>query len=117
MTTQPLSQFDAVPSTLRARSQWVLHTSDKRPQKADFKTPASVSSPITWTTYERILAAWIQHRHTEAGLGIGFVLTAEDPFVVVDIDHCREPITGDIADWAWDIITDLATYTEISPSG
>ena len=34
------------------------------------------------------------------GGGIGFVLTARDPFCGIDLDHCVELITGGVAPWA-----------------
>jgi primase-polymerase (primpol)-like protein len=39
------------------------------------------------------------------------------PFGFVDIDHCRNPQTGVIEPWALDIIKELGSYTEVSPSG
>ena len=48
--------------------------------------------------------------------GIGFVFTESDSYSGVDIDNCRDPETGRIADWASRIIRLLDSYTEISPS-
>src|SRR5262249_50058204 len=47
----------------------------------------------------------------------GFVLTQADPFVGVDLDHCRDRETGAIEPWAEEIIALLWSYTEITPSG
>ena len=49
--------------------------------------------------------------------GIGFVFTAGDPFAGVDLDSCRNAVTGAIEPWAQAIIDELNTYTEVSPSG
>jgi len=49
--------------------------------------------------------------------GIGFVFSADDPYLGVDLDDCRDAGTGQIAAWAQVIITNLHTYTEVSPSG
>lgn len=35
----------------------------------------------------------------------------------IDLDDCRNPETGVIADWAVDIIQTLNSYSEVSPSG
>ncbi len=43
--------------------------------------------------------------------------TDSDPYSGVDIDNCRDPDTGQIAEWAWEVIQALDSYTEISPSG
>ncbi len=48
--------------------------------------------------------------------GIGFVFTDSDPYTGIDIDNCRNPETGQIAEWAWEIIRGLNSYTEVSPS-
>jgi primase-polymerase (primpol)-like protein len=49
--------------------------------------------------------------------GIGFVFTADDPFVGVDLDDCRDPDTKEIEAWADEIVAELSSYTEVSPSG
>jgi len=49
--------------------------------------------------------------------GIGFVFTRDDPFCGVDLDHCRDSETGALEPWAKDIVQELDSYTEISPSG
>jgi hypothetical protein len=48
--------------------------------------------------------------------GVGFVFDADDPFAGVDLDDCRDPVTGKIAEWAQDIIAKLNCYSEVSPS-
>jgi hypothetical protein len=45
------------------------------------------------------------------------VLTQANPFVGVDLDHCRDPETGAIEKWAREIIAFLWSYTEVTPSG
>jgi putative DNA primase/helicase len=47
--------------------------------------------------------------------GIGFEFTP--PYVGVDLDHCRDAVTGEIEDFAPDVISHLNSYTEASPSG
>jgi len=39
-----------------------------------------------------------------------------DPFAGTDLDDCRDPETGEIQPWALDIVEDLDSYTEVSPS-
>ena len=50
------------------------------------------------------------------GLGIGFVFNG-DGIVGIDLDDCRNPDTGSVKQWAADIIAQLNTYSEVSPSG
>lgn len=49
--------------------------------------------------------------------GLQFVLTHDDPFTVIDLDNCRDPITGVIDPEALALIKWADSYTEISPSG
>jgi hypothetical protein len=55
--------------------------------------------------------------HEKGYQGLGFVFTEEDPYVGVDLDDCRDPHSGEIAPWALEIIRELDSYTEVSPSG
>lgn len=77
----------------------------------------SPTSPKSWTTYDKARAA------VEAGRfdGIGYALTADEGYICIDLDHCRNPETGDIDQWAKDIIGIVeeagGAYYEVSPSG
>jgi hypothetical protein len=53
----------------------------------------------------------------EGHTGVGFVFTPEDDLCGVDLDGCLDPLTEEIEPWAWTIIEELDSYTEISPSG
>jgi primase-polymerase (primpol)-like protein len=48
--------------------------------------------------------------------GIGFVFTAGDPYVGVDLDHCREE-SGELSPWAVTVAENLRSSSEYSPSG
>jgi putative DNA primase/helicase len=74
---------------------------------------ASPTNPRSWGTFEQARAAYDRGGFD----GVGFVLTADDPYCGIDLDHCRDPKTGSIADWATAIIERLDSYTEMSPSG
>ncbi len=45
------------------------------------------------------------------------MFSSGDPFAGVDLDKCRNPETGELEEWATEIIQDLDGYTEASPSG
>jgi putative DNA primase/helicase len=45
------------------------------------------------------------------------VFTPEDDLCGVDLDGCLDSLTEEIEPWAWTIIEELDSYTEISPSG
>jgi hypothetical protein len=49
--------------------------------------------------------------------GVGFVLTEADPYVVIDIDDCRDPESNQLSKKAKRIIGIQDSYVEVSPSG
>ena len=49
--------------------------------------------------------------------GIGFVFTPEDDLCGVDLDGCLDQQTREMEPWAREIVEELNSYTEISPSG
>jgi len=74
---------------------------------------AASTRPTNWSSVENARSAvekW-------SLAGIGFVFSDSDPYSGVDLDNCRDPLTGEIAGWAWEIIRALDSYTEVSPSG
>jgi hypothetical protein len=74
---------------------------------------AASTRSATWSTANDALAA-VERWNLS---GVGFVFTDSDSYSGVDIDNCRDPESGQIAGWAWDVIRTLDSYTEISPSG
>jgi putative DNA primase/helicase len=74
---------------------------------------ASTTRPRTWSS----CAVACQAVQKWSLTGIGIVFTDSDPYSGVDIDNCRNPETHEIAEWAWEIVRELNSYTELSPSG
>lgn len=113
--------FDSVPAALRERAQWVLwrlvhRPRAKKPPKIPFGpsgAAASTTDPATWSTFDEVRAAY----GTGGFDGVGFVFTADDPFVGIDLDLCRDPATGELTPTAQAAIARFETYCEISPSG
>ncbi|WP_202911855.1 phage NrS-1 polymerase family protein [Natrialba swarupiae] len=111
---------EAVPDTLAERPQWICWRTEDRDGKAT-KVPvdpetgsfASTMDDRTWTTLEQAL----EYMATGAATGVGFVFTATDPLVGVDLDDCRDPETGEPLEPAPSIIERLDSFTEVSPSG
>lgn len=111
---------DVIPSRLTTRDTWVCWqyehrdgTSTKIPIDPATGTYASVSDPATWIGFDD---AYQSYSETAVD-GIGFVFTPDDPFVGIDLDECRDPNSGTLTEWAKDVITQLDSYTEVSPSG
>lgn len=73
---------------------------------------ADVQDPTTWGSFG---AAMDRLRRDDLP-GLGFVLTADDPYTVTDLDNCVDA-AGNPSEWARGIVTFLASYTELSPSG
>ncbi len=111
---------DIVPLELRALKQWVgwrwatrAGRRTKPPCTADGSRPASCDDPSTWDSFEAVCAG-VDSRVLS---GVGFQLSAEQPYTAVDLDHCRDPSTGMIEPAAEAVIARLCSYTELSPSG
>ncbi len=96
---------------------WHSETREGKPTKVPYspRTGARASStdPETWGCYEEALAACEKHGYG----GIGFVFTPEDDLCGVDLDGCLDPQTGEMEGWAQEIIDELDSYAEVSPSG
>jgi primase-polymerase (primpol)-like protein len=118
LTVQP----DYIPAELRALPQWVNwkyeYQPERNPKKPWTKPPfqtngyhAKSNDPDTWVSFEE---AW---HHVRGFDGLGFTPTEQDPYTLVDLDDCRDPQTGAIAQRAQQIIQTLDSYTELSPSG
>lgn len=97
-----------MPTELRTKARWVRYSSRKVPLRVDGRF-ASVDDPSSWSDFPAAVKG-------KAGEGVGFVLTAGDGIVVVDLDHAVE---GDrVLPWAQRILEALpATYMERGRSG
>ncbi len=111
-----------VPAELRAVPQWVVWRREQRlgdvtkvPYSVRTGNKASSTNRDTWTGWEEAKAYLWAHRNRFDG--IGFVVTANDSFVGVDLDHVLSPDNREFEDWAAAVITTCDTYTEVSPSG
>jgi hypothetical protein len=110
--------FDRVPQALRGRPQWVLWQLAERggkPTKIPVRldgTMAKANDPTTWDEFDTVREAFDPPKHA----GVGFVFSADDPFCGIDLDGCRDPQTGLVAEWAREVILKLDSYAELSPS-
>src|SRR5215204_5912785 len=96
---------------------WRFEERDGKPTKVPYDPStgekAESTNPKTWTSYEKARRACRDHGYD----GIGFVFTVDDDLCGVDLDKCLDPETGELEGWAQEIIGELDSYTEISPSG
>ncbi len=76
---------------------------------------AKSTDPSTWGTFDQ---AWAYYQSHKDGVdGVGFMFAKDDPFIGIDLDHCRNAETGEIQPWALEIVETMNSFTEISPSG
>ncbi len=110
--------LDRVPAELRALKQWVLWKvvdRDGEKTKVPFQANglrAKSNDPSTWASFDECrkllaLGSWS---------GIGFMFSDTDPYCGIDLDGCRNPETGRVAEWAKAIVLAFGSYAEVSPS-
>lgn len=102
-----------IPTELKGFSQWVRwkYDSEKKKIPINPKTGryAKVTDLTTWSDYQDTLGSVYSHQ------GMGFVLTEDDPFGIIDLDKCIQDNL--ISEFAQKIVEELNSYTEVSPSG
>ncbi len=110
----------SLPSLLRPLPQWVgwrLESRDGKPTKVPINPRtgqrAATDQPASWGSLEDAQAAVGRYQLS----GIGFVFEAGGGLVGVDLDKCRDTTSGQIEPWAQEIVRELDSYTELSPSG
>lgn len=106
-----------IPDELVQRKQWVLWknvTRDGKSTKLPFQPNgqnAKSNDSSTWHNFETIALA-VDNGYE----GPGFVFSADDPYLGIDLDGCRDPETGYVSQWAKEIILKFNSYSEVSPS-
>ncbi len=122
--TTPRIVVENIPADLKELPQWVAWNCELRGKKDGIarrtKVPidvrsggkASSTDPATWTSFEEALAA----ARTRGYDGIGFVFTPEDPYCGIDLDDCLDD-HGEPVPEAREILKELDSYAEVSPSG
>lgn len=127
-------QPENIPKELKEKPRWLLWQwemrSDGKGGLKKTKPPyqingkkAKVNDVETWTTYDKALAALVESRNKNGDEtksrygGIGFVLSDDDDIIAWDLDHCIDYKNATIEPWAEAIITQLNSYTEVTPSG
>jgi primase-polymerase (primpol)-like protein len=111
-------------SGMKALSQFVVwkleqYPDEPKPRKVPYDPKtiqrADTTNPATWASFE--LASCIAATNPE--FKIGFVFTLNDPYVFIDLDGCRDPISGEYTEEVTHIVTRLfpGAAAEISQSG
>lgn len=104
-----------IPTELRLRPQWVCwrlfwkHDKwTKLPIDPGTGRAASASNPKTWGTFDEALAESARFD------GIGYVFAKDDPYCGIDLDDAVTTTGGKT--WAKEIVGQLESYVEFSPS-
>ena len=116
----PIPDPLAVPEELRDQPFWICWREERRGEKID-KIPVapwrtgdlravSVTDPTNYADFKTAMEIARQRQ-----IGVGFVFTKDNPFFGIDIDDCI--VGGEIEEWALEIVKEMDTYAEISPSG
>lgn len=107
-----------IPQELKDKKKWLVWRWEKRgdkytkpPFRIDGQRSDGAVNPNDWATFKEVMEVAAKYS------GIGFVLNDEDNIVAWDLDHCINVKTGELQDWAQSLITQLNSYTEVTPSG
>jgi len=111
-------QLENIPDELKLRPQWVNWRLEKRggnltkvPYTPVTERKASSTDLMTWGTFEEAIEVLDRYD------GVGFVFSSGDPYTGIDLDNCVEQETGEIKQWALEIIRYFDSYTELSVTG
>jgi putative DNA primase/helicase len=125
---------DGIPDELKKVDHWICWAYERQDGKW-CKVPkngregrygnADSMNPNTWATFEEVKG---KYKGRNNYVGVGFVFydpedpakipqgVSADPFTGVDLDDCRNPLTGELTPEAQAWVSFLDSYTEISPS-
>jgi len=95
-----------LPDELKILNQWVGANENKIPLDPKTGKTASVDDPGTWGTFDQACSCGSPH--------IGFVFTADDPYVFVDLDTGKNT---ELTKLHAEIVESADSYTETSKSG
>jgi primase-polymerase (primpol)-like protein len=116
----PAVIFRNIPDQLKALDQWVVWRFEfrnakwtKPPFMARTGQAASTTNPKTWCSLPAAKAAYTGT--PGAWDGVGLALLPKNETTIFDLDHCRNPTTGELTDWATEIVAELNSYPEVTP--
>ena len=107
-----------VPHELRALNRWVMWQLVQRKgswtkmPKTINGAAASSTDSSTWSTFDDVCDALLMGDGFD---GIGLVLGTD--VQGIDLDDCRDPVTGVLTDLANEVLERVQGYAEVSPSG
>lgn len=106
--------YNNIPFEMRQYHQWIVWKFEDvngRMTKVPYSVKgfkASVNNPQSWSSYDEVVT-------TNGYDGIGFVLTTNDPYSFIDLDHTDDKAEFEKQQSIYANFID--TYAELSPSG
>lgn len=90
--------IETIPAELKELKHWVCWRYEVREGKQT-KVPinskngeyASVNDPLTWSYFAHAYY-YLNNGNGKKVEGVGFVLSKDDPYTMIDLDHCRNPV-------------------------
>ncbi len=122
MNAFTLASFAHAPWWIAWREDMVQDKTGKEHiTKVPYSTPqrrGKSDDPATWLTHEAATEVAEAIRNGRGcGVGIWLGEHADVWLCGIDLDTCRDPVSGVITPWAVEIIQRFGSYTEVSPSG
>jgi putative DNA primase/helicase len=111
----PADPFASIPAEMKQEPRWLVYRMEpgvdgkKNKIPYDPRTGRRANDPKLGVSFDVAKAALKDFN------GLGFYV--ESPFIVIDIDACVEKNSGAVADYASDIIREVGSFSELSPSG
>jgi putative DNA primase/helicase len=123
--TRPSSlpvKIQHIPNELKTKDNWVLwkYVEKAKPngEKVWTKVPfsakggmASSTNSDTWCSFDEACDEYLMGDYDGIGLTLG------GPLHGIDLDDCRDPVTGSLSELAQETLDRVEGYAEISPSG
>ena len=102
-------KLNNIPNELKQHNYWCVWKDKKMPYNPKTNELAKTNNPDTFADFDTACKAFEQGGYKGMGIGIFNGVSA------IDIDHCITD--GELSKMANDIINQMNSYTEISPSG
>ena len=114
--------LDNIPQDLRALDRWVLWKNVQRSkpngEKVWAKMPLSAkggagssTDAATWVSFGAAVDEYLLGDYDGIGIVLGGTLHG------IDLDDCRDPVTGSLSELAQETLDRVEGYAEVSPSG
>jgi len=115
-------KLDHIPQDLQAMDRWVLWKNVQRTkpngEKVWAKMPLSAkggagssTDSTTWSSFAGVVDEYIMGDYDGIGIVLGGTLHG------IDLDDCRDPVTGSLSELAQETLDRVEGYAEVSPSG